>query len=408
MGTYLTDSERRLLKIREVTDIDCLFPGAVFKFMRGKGKFKNDSFIFTKSETHIFTTKYYFIDRLTLGKRVSDKVEYKRMTDVKTERPDTGNPVMFLNICTPDEERKLNFEVSNYLREEYNEFYGEQRPMELVKKIYEPMELNAIYNEDCVETMTERMKENSIHLTVTSPPYDDARDYGRHTTWFTKIIKELYRITKPGGIVVWVVADVSRDFSETGTSFKQALSFMDAGFKLFDTMIYEKPPRGATGNNLGYWQAFEYMFVFSKGKPATINLIEDRKNIESRAGDTGTKRLKSNIRKQVKRAGYGEYGRRTNIWKYFVGKGHSTKDELAFEHSAIFPEKLAEDHILSWSNPGDIVYDCFSGSGTTGKMAILNKRKFVGSEINFEYFNNSLKRINETAGKINGIKPQIK
>ncbi|MEQ8574937.1 MAG: site-specific DNA-methyltransferase, partial [Fulvivirga sp.] len=172
---------------------------------------------------------------------------------------------------------------------------------------------------------------------------------------------------------------------ETGNSFRQALFFKEIGFNLFDTMIYSKQPRGACGNNSTYWQTFEYMFILSKGKPKTLNLIKDRENKESRAGDKGTKRLRSGELLQVKRGGYGKFGRRTNIWEYRIGKGHSSNDQIAHEHPAIFPEDLAFDHIKSWSNPGDIVYDPMMGSGTVAKMCILENRNFIGSEINPEY-----------------------
>jgi len=247
-----------------------------------------------------------------------------------------------------------------------------------------PMKLNKIYNEDCLKTMA-RMNDNFIDLTVTSPPYDDMRAYNGYHMDIHRIVGELYRVTKSGGVVVWIVADKTKNGSETGTSFRQALTFMDAGFKLLDTMIYTKPPKGATGNNKIYWQGFEYMFVFTKNNPKTINLLVDRENKESREGDNGTKRLKNGSLKKVARGGYGKVGRRTNVWEYHVGKGHSTKDPEAYQHPAIFPERLALDHILSWSNEGDVVYDCFMGSGTTAKMALLNNRTFIGSEISEAY-----------------------
>ena len=254
------------------------------------------------------------------------------------------------------------------------------------------IELNKIYNENCLETM-KRMEDNFVDLTVTSPPYDNLRQYNGYSFDFEAVAKELYRVTKQGGVVVWVVGDATVKGSETGTSFKQALYFKEIGFDLFDTMIYAKPPRGAVGNNKTYWQTFEYMFVLSKGKPKTINLIIDRKNKESREGDNGTKRIENGELLKVKRGGYSEYGRRTNIWEYGIGKGQSTKDNIAFEHPAIFPEQLANDHIISWSNEGDIIYDPFAGSGTTGKMAILNKRKCIMSEISAEYCDIIKKRL---------------
>jgi DNA modification methylase len=254
------------------------------------------------------------------------------------------------------------------------------------------LKCNTIYQEDCLHTMA-RMPDDYVDLTLTSPPYDDMRSYNGYSVDVEAIIQSLFRITKKGGVVVWVVSDKTKNGCESGSSFRQALLFLEKGFKLLDTMIYKKPPKGASGNNRIYWQSFEYMFVFTKGTPKTINLIVDRKNKESRTGDQGTKRLKNGELKQVKRAGYSLYGRRTNVWEYMVGKGHSTKDEIAFQHPAIFPEQLAEDHIRSWTNPGDLVYDCFMGSGTTAKMALLNGRSFIGSEISAEYCQIAEKRL---------------
>lgn len=272
---------------------------------------------------------------------------------------------------------------------------------------------NRIYQEDCLATMAS-MPDNYIDLTITSPPYDELRTYNDkikgtktefngYTFHFEKIASELYRITKDGGVVVWIVGDATIAGSETGTSFRQALFFKECGFSLFDTMIYLKPPRGAVGNNNAYWQSFEYMFVLCKGKPKTINLIKDRKNKEARKGDNGTKRLQNGNLLQLKRGGYGELGRRTNVWKYNIGKGHSASDEFAYEHPSIFPEKLAQDHIKTWSRPGDVVYDPMMGSGTVAKMCILEGRKFIGSEINKEYCKIANKRIASVVNSTNQV-----
>lgn len=258
------------------------------------------------------------------------------------------------------------------------------------------------------------MPDDYIDLTITSPPYDELRTYNNkikgaksefngYTFHFEKIASELYRITKDGGVVVWIVGDATITGSETGTSFKQALFFKECGFNLFDTMIYLKPPRGAVGNNNTYWQSFEYMFVLCKGKPKTINLIKDRENKEARKGDNGTKRLQNGNLLQLKRGGYGEFGRRTNVWEYRVGKGHSASDEFAYSHPAIFPEKLAQDHITTWSKPGDVIYDPMMGSGTVAKMCILEGRKFIGSEINKEYCKIANKRIASVVNSTNQV-----
>lgn len=230
-------------------------------------------------------------------------------------------------------------------------------------------------------------------MVLTSPPYDNLRDYNDYNFDFEKIAKELFRILKEGGVCVWVVGDQTIKGNETGTSFKQALFFKEIGFNLFDTMIYAKKPRGAVGNNNAYWQTFEYMFVFSKGSPKTINLIKDRKNLSARKGDRGTKRLKDGTLKNISRSGYSQYGRRTNIWEYIVGKGHSSRDNISFQHPAIFPEKLAYDHIYSWSNEGDIILDPFVGSGTTLVAAESLNRKWIGIDISKEYCEIAKKRL---------------
>lgn len=254
------------------------------------------------------------------------------------------------------------------------------------------IEVNRIYNEDCLDTMS-KMPDNLIDLVVTSPPYDSLRDYNGYEFNFEGIAEELFRVVRKGGVVVWVTADATVKGSETGSSFKQALYFMQCGFNLFDTMIYSKPPRGAVGDNRTYWQSFEYMFILSKGSPKTINLIKDRENKEARKGDNGTKRLQNGDLLKLKRGGYGEYGRRTNIWEYRIGRGHSSGDKIAHEHPAIFPERLAQDHIISWSNEGDLVYDPMIGSGTVAKMCIQENREYIGSEVNGDYCQLAEKRM---------------
>ena len=240
---------------------------------------------------------------------------------------------------------------------------------------------------DCVEGLA-LLKPNSIDLTVTSPPYDNLRKYNGYSFDFEPVAKELYRVTKLGGVVVWVVGDATINGSETGTSFKQALYFKEIGFNLHDTMIYEKA-QACFGSNLCYLQSFEYMFVFSKGKPKSINLIRDRKNIRHGEESMASSGLSKDGKKAPRcRKVMSEYGKRKNIWRYGVGGGKTG-------HPAVFPEQLANDHIISWSNEGDIVLDPFSGSGTTHKMALLNNRKFIGFEISQEYIDIEMQRLKE-------------
>ena len=250
---------------------------------------------------------------------------------------------------------------------------------------------------DCLELMKD-IPDKSVDLTVTSPPYDNLRTYNGFEWDFENIAKELFRITKDGGVVVWIVGDATIKGSETGSSFKQALFFMECGFNLHDTMIYQKDACPFPETNR-YYPSFEYMFILSKGKPKTANLIMDKPNKRFGEKITGTGRnpdgtlkqhtaVKNKTNRVVK-----EFGVRTNVWLYSVGKWKVTKDEYAYQHPAIFPEQLAQDHIISWSNEGDLVLDPFMGSGTTGKMALLNNRNFIGIELDDEYFEIAKQRI---------------
>ena len=244
---------------------------------------------------------------------------------------------------------------------------------------------------DCLERMKE-IPDGSVDLTVTSPPYDNLRTYNNSLDWgehvWKPVLQELFRVTKQGGVVVWIVSDATIKGSETGTSFRQALYAKEIGFNLHDTMIYQKSSPPLTHNR--YEQNFEYMFVFSKGKPNTFNgLREPREYTDNR-----TKKAFGRNKDNSVDLGYSskdETRLRRNVWKYFAGGG--ANDKIASQHPAIFPEKLAEDHILSWSNEGDTVLDCFMGSGTTGKMALLNNRKFIGIEKDAGYFEIARQRL---------------
>lgn len=243
------------------------------------------------------------------------------------------------------------------------------------------MEENKIHNEDCLETM-KRMPDDFVDLTVTSPPYDNLRDYKGYSFDFESIAKELFRVTKVGGVVVWVVGDAVIDGSESGTSFKQSLLFKEIGFNLHDTMIYQKNSYPFPPSNR-YFNVFEYMFIFSKGVPKTTNLIKV-KTIKQVINNNSTSYYQKDGSKKKSEYETGKDERiKDNVWKYEVGFNKSSLDNP--EHPATFPEKLASDHIKSWSNENDIVYDPFMGSGTTGKMALLLKRKYIGSEISEEY-----------------------
>jgi DNA modification methylase len=233
-----------------------------------------------------------------------------------------------------------------------------------------------------------------IGLTVTSPPYDNLRKYNGYSFDFETVAKELYRITKNGGIVVWVVNDATIKGSESGTSFKQALYFKQIGFNLHDTMIYAKRnPMPITPSAIVYRPCFEYMFVLSKGKPKTFNPLMTEAITAGTKVRASTRQKDGSIKEPVGKRETQKLIRRTNIWEYKVGMNQTTKDKIAFQHPAIFPEKLAEDHILTWTNEDDIVFDPFTGSGTVPKMATLNKRRWIGFEVSSEYIEIANKRL---------------
>ena len=257
------------------------------------------------------------------------------------------------------------------------------------------MKLDTIITGDSAEVL-KTFPDACIDLTVTSPPYDNLRTYNGFTFDFETIAHELFRVTKAGGVVVWVVGDATANGSETGTSFRQALYFMQCGFNLHDTMIYEKAGCAFPSSNR-YNQIFEYMFIFSKDKPKTSNLIKDKKNKwagQSTFGNSSNRQKDGTIKSFGKRI-IKDVGLRNNIWRYANGNGFGQKDKSAYSHPATFPEQLANDHILSWSNEGDTVLDCFCGSGTTPKMARLANRHYVGIETSAEYVELANKRIND-------------
>jgi len=244
---------------------------------------------------------------------------------------------------------------------------------------------------DCLEKMLD-IPDGSVDLTVTSPPYDNLRTYnGNNEQWgehvWKAVLQELYRVTKQGGVVVWVVGDATIKGSETGTSFKQALWAMECGFNLHDTMIYLKPNFSAVGAlQTRYAPVFEYMFVFTKGKIKTFNPIKDRPCKTAGKIKSGTIRCKDGTTKRMSNEGTIQrpFGQRYNVWEI---------SPQSNGHPAPFPEKLAEDHILSWSNEGDTVLDPFMGSGTTGKMAKQLNRRFIGIELDQKYFEIAQARI---------------
>ena len=264
------------------------------------------------------------------------------------------------------------------------------------------MEIDNIYNMDCLEGM-KQLEDNSVDMVLTSPPYDNLRTYdndidkswGEHV--WKPILVELFRVIKQGGVCVWVVNDATINGSETGTSFRQALYAMECGFNLHDTMIYQKQ-NPIPQNHNRYEQSFEYMFVFSKGKPKAFNAIRVKTLHGGEQMNWGGRKTEMDVN-QCRRHRNDEYLQvkkdkpHTNIFCYRIG-GSATG------HRAVFPYQLARDHVVSWSNENDVVLDPFMGSGTTAIACIREKRHYIGFELNKEYYDIACERIKKEQAEI--------
>lgn len=254
-----------------------------------------------------------------------------------------------------------------------------------------------LYHDDCIKVMQQMIEKGvKVDLTVTSPPYDNLRSYENEVSWnfdkFKEVANKLYEITADGGTVIWVVNDQVKNGSETGTSFKQALYFKEIGFNLHDTMIFQKANYIPLTHNR-YEQSFEYMFCFTKGKPKTFNPIRIPCKNAGKLESYGSERRSLLDNNQAMRAPTGKIFMTTKDTKYHPNIFTYTLGGQKTGHPATFPDKLAEDQIISWSDEGDLIFDPFMGSGTTGKMALLNNRRFIGIEIVKDYYDISVKRI---------------
>lgn len=265
------------------------------------------------------------------------------------------------------------------------------------------MEINKTHNINCIDGMN-AMDTESVDLVVTSPPYDDLRTYNDSSKWDFNVFKDvahaITRVLKPGGVIMWNVNDATINGGESGSSFRQALYFMDScGLRLHDTMIYEKSgiAFAAGPHSVRYSQAFEYCFIISKGKPKTVNIIMDKKNKWAGVSSWGNAKARKKTG-ELEDAGKKsketrEWGARTNIWRIINSGGFGQSSKTSYKHPATMPEDLARGHIISWSNPGDLVLDPFMGSGTTAQMALEENRNFIGFEIDPTYYEMCVSRI---------------
>lgn len=256
------------------------------------------------------------------------------------------------------------------------------------------IEENQIINIDCVKGM-KSLPDDIIPLTVTSPPYEGLRTYDGYNEWdFMATAQELYRITMPGGVVVWVVQEQIKKGSESGETSRQRLAFANIGFRLHHTMVMEKVG-GHQHSKVRYGGALEYAFILSKGKPRYFCPHRDKKNKEAGREKVFMNRKRDGSFSPKKKATVNPYGFRSSVWQYATGKNNTAKEDYAFEHPALMPEKMAEDFILSWSKVGDLIFNPFAGGGTAMKMALLNHRRYLGFEANPRFVEIAQRRLKD-------------
>ena len=244
---------------------------------------------------------------------------------------------------------------------------------------------------DCVEVM-DSWPEGCVDLVVTSPPYDMLRNYRGFAFDSKAVIAALFRVIRPGGVVVWVIGDSIKKGSRTLTGYLHAFQFRRQGFNIHDIMIWQKK-NPMYAQRRAYVSCFEYVLVCTRGAPDTFNPLRTP-TVSGAVPFVAGARGRDGVLKSV-RGMHNEEKVLTNIWEYAVGRGGTTRDDVAFEHPALFPEKLAADHIVSWSNPGDLVVDPMCGASTTGKMALMNGRRYVGIDVSEEYIDVSKRRLAE-------------
>lgn len=241
-----------------------------------------------------------------------------------------------------------------------------------------------LLNGDCIKVL-DTIPECSVDLIVTSPPYDDLREYNSVID-YDALIPKLYKVLKDGGVVVWNVNDRVKDGTKTLSSFKQALMFKEKGFLVNDVMIWEKTNPIPQVKQPRYDQCFEYMFIFSKGRPKTFNPIMVRCSHAGEHSDS-CKTLTPDVSRTKKDIIINDFKKDRNIWKFNVANNKT-------KHPAVFPIELPLRHIKTWTNENDVVLDPFMGSGTTGLASLSLNRSFIGIELDEEYFNISKERVN--------------
>jgi site-specific DNA-methyltransferase (adenine-specific) len=259
------------------------------------------------------------------------------------------------------------------------------------------VELNKVYQQDCIVGMR-KIPDGAIDLVVTSPPYDNLRDYNGYSVDLNETGKNIYRILKDGGVAVMVIQDQTKNFGKSLTSFRTIVDWCDnVGFKLFECVIYRK-----NGTEGAWWKNrfrvdHEYMPIFLKGeKPQYFN--KDSLKVKSKHGGkimTGFANRKTNgeTGKSITKA-INEMKCRGTVWDYLMA---GDKDPVKRKHPAPFPDKIPFDFINCFCPPNGIVLDPFVGSGSTVVGAKKLNRSFIGFDISEEYCNLTRKRLDSVS-----------
>lgn len=227
---------------------------------------------------------------------------------------------------------------------------------------------------------------DSVDLVLFSPPYDGVRDYrGNWTLDLPALGSELLRVVKDGGFAVMVIADGTKNQRKSMTTFRTAVAWEDAGWSLFESVIYSRDGRPGAWWATRFRVDHEHILMFYKGKrPRPVTHHDGLRVPSKHAGKkwTGTQRLTDGTLVKTSATVAADKCRGT-IWHYATSNSEGNRTKA--KHPATFPDALARDVILALSAPGDVVYDPMMGSGTSVVIAAQEGRRWLGNDFFAEY-----------------------
>lgn len=245
-----------------------------------------------------------------------------------------------------------------------------------------------------------QLRDRSVALAVTSPPYNVARHYGKYNDdrpeneyflMLLRVFKESYRVLRDDGLLFLNIANNRKDQFK---SHQVASAACKAGFCLNDTIIWHKT-NPIPSSDPYLTNRYEYIFVLSKH--------EDLKKTRFSKLDISTERIGNTDQWGRKREQpWRDPG---NVWHFPVVKQGSLWDND--DHEAMFPPDLPRLAILSSTKKGETVLDPFMGSGTTAQVSLFLKRKCIGFEINADLASVIKKKLAKTPEFNLKIRPDI-